>query len=48
MSEFLLTAKEVTKRFPGVVALDKVSLGVRGGEVHALQGETWRGQIDAA
>jgi len=44
MSEFLLTAKGVTKRFPGVVALDKVSLGVRRGEVHALLGENGAGK----
>ena len=29
----------VTKRFPGVVALDRVSLGFRRGEVHAVVGE---------
>jgi inositol transport system ATP-binding protein len=44
MSEYLLSAKEVSKRFPGVVALDKVSLGVRRGEVHALLGENGAGK----
>ncbi len=44
MSEFLLTVEGVTKRFPGVVALDKVSLGVRRSEVHALLGENGAGK----
>ena len=29
----------VTKRFPGALALDNVSLGFRQGEVHAVIGE---------
>ena len=34
----------ITKRFPGVLALDKVSLGVRPGEVHAVVGENGAGK----
>ena len=34
----------ITKRFPGVLALDKVSLGFRPGEVHAVVGENGAGK----
>ena len=36
--DHILEIKNVTKRYPGVVALDNVSLSVRRGEVHALVG----------
>lgn len=44
MGEYLLQMKEITKIFPGVVALDKVSLNVRPGTVHALMGENGAGK----
>ena len=34
----------VTKRFPGVLANDRVNLEVRKGEVHALLGENGAGK----
>ena len=40
----LLTLTAVTKRFPGVVALDAVDLAVHAGRVHALVGENGAGK----
>ena len=45
MSEkILLEMKNISKEFPGVRALDGVSLKVRGGTVHALMGENGAGK----
>jgi galactofuranose transport system ATP-binding protein len=40
----VLEVRDVSKRFLGVVALDRVSLGLRAGEVHALVGENGAGK----
>lgn len=43
-NEMILEMKHVTKRFPGVVALDDVSFRVRPGEIHAICGENGAGK----
>ena len=40
----LVEIKDVSKHFPGVKALDHVSLSIRRGEVHALSGEKGAGK----
>ena len=44
MGEFVLEMRDVTKRFPGVLALDKVRLDLRPGEIHCLVGENGAGK----
>jgi len=43
-SDPLIRFERLTKRFPGVVALDKVSFDVRAGSCHALVGENGAGK----
>ncbi|HRF59950.1 MAG TPA: sugar ABC transporter ATP-binding protein [Fimbriimonadaceae bacterium] len=40
----VLEATGIVKRFPGLIALDQVSLSLTGGEVHALMGENGAGK----
>ena len=40
----VLKAVNITKRFPGVVALDNVQLSIKKGEIHGLIGENGAGK----
>ncbi|MDQ7859122.1 MAG: ABC transporter ATP-binding protein [Armatimonadota bacterium] len=42
--EVVLAARGITKRFPGVLALDRVDLEVPGGEIHAVLGQNGAGK----
>jgi len=44
MSEFVLEMRNVTKRFPGVLALNDTQLDLQPGEVHCLVGENGAGK----
>ena len=44
MKEILLELKHITKRFPGVLALDDVNLKVAAGKVHVVMGENGAGK----
>jgi len=44
MSEYVLEMRNITKRFPGVLALNNVQFDLRPGEVHCLVGENGAGK----
>jgi ABC-type uncharacterized transport system ATPase subunit len=44
MSEYVLEVRNITKRFPGVLANDKIDLGLKKGEIHAILGENGAGK----
>ena len=44
MADIALEVKNITKRFPGVLANDQVSLDLKRGEIHALLGENGAGK----
>ena len=43
MSEYVVELRNITKRFPGVVALKSMSIQIRPGEIHGLIGENGAG-----
>ena len=43
----ILEVKNITKRFPGVLALDDVSVEFYPGEVHAVVGENGAGKRES-
>ena len=44
MAEYILELNNITKIFPGVKALDRVSFNLKPGEIHALVGENGAGK----
>ena len=44
MSDYIVEMKHITKRFPGIVANDDVSIGIKKGEIFALLGENGAGK----
>ena len=44
MGDYVLSMQKISKRFPGVHALDSVQLNVKKGTVHALMGENGAGK----
>lgn len=44
MPDYIVEMKHITKRFPGIVANDDVSIGIKKGEIFALLGENGAGK----
>ena len=44
MSDYVVELKNITKRFPGVVAMRNMSIGIKPGEIHGLIGENGAGK----
>lgn len=42
--DFILSMKDISKSFPGVIALEKVDFSLKRGEIHALVGENGAGK----
>src|SRR5699024_9189338 len=42
--EYIVEMRHITKRFPGIVANDDISLGIKKGEIFALLGENGAGK----
>lgn len=44
MSEYIVEMKNITKRFPGIVANDDITIQIKKGEIYALLGENGAGK----
>ena len=44
MSEYIIEMLHITKRFPGIIANDDITLQLKKGEIHALLGENGAGK----
>ena len=44
MSEYVIEMLNITKKFPGIIANDDVTLQLKTGEIHALLGENGAGK----
>ncbi|PIE98083.1 MAG: heme ABC transporter ATP-binding protein [Treponema sp.] len=44
MSDYVIEMCNITKRFPGIIANDKINLQLKKGEIHALLGENGAGK----
>lgn len=44
MSEYAVEMLNITKRFPGIIANDNITLQLKKGEIHALLGENGAGK----
>lgn len=47
MTSPLISMRQITKRFPGVIANNKIDLELHAGEIHALLGENGQRQKHA-
>ena len=41
---YAIEMRNITKRFPGIIANDNITLGLKKGEIHALLGENGAGK----
>ena len=44
MEDYIVEMRHISKYFPGIIANDDVSIGIRRGEVYALLGENGAGK----
>ena len=43
-NNYVIEMRNITKKFPGIIANDNVTLQLRKGEIHALLGENGAGK----